>query len=568
MGARPKAGRANNKRQAAKAPAKRRERPKPGPKPAAARKAKAREAPEHSHVEKYQAARVGGLSADFEQRFGDLQQTLAERWLTVHDWGSGPRDIVVVPSLSLDGFQLDTIKGVIHYEERMLFTLGLLRHPEAHMVFVSSLPIHPAVIDYHMGLVGGIPSAHARARLTMLSTYDSAPLPLTQKILARPRMMERIRQVIHPGRAHLTAFAVSDAERELAVRLGIPLYGVDPKLLWLGTKSGSRSIFKEAGISLAPGEENLHSQEEVAEAVSRVWEEHPRTRKVMVKLNDGFSGEGNATLSLQELGHVKPKRGGGASHKERAHAVGEALERLTFVSAKETWPRFLSALERIGGVVEAYVEGRHKKSPSVQLRIDPKGDLEVMSSHDQQLAVDGQTYLGCIFPASEAYRLGIQRDALKVGAVLRDRGVVGRVAVDFVTVETEPGRWKHYAIEINLRMTGTTHPFMLLKLANDGDYDQKSGLYLTPSGEPRYYVSTDNLTSPAYVGLLPPDLLDIASKHKLHFEPGQATGAIFHLLGALSQFGKLGMTCVGRTPSEAESWAERVRSVLDAETRR
>src|SRR5690606_22235268 len=150
---------------------------------------------------------------------------------------------------------------------------------------------------------------------------------------------------------------------------------------------------------------------------------------------------------------------GGVSSKVRAQAVSEALGRLTFVSAKETWPRFLSELERIGGVVEAYVEGRRKKSPSVQLRIDPRGELEVMSSHDQQLAVDGQTYLGCIFPASEQYRLAIQRDALKVGAVLRERGVLGRVAVDFVTVETEPGRWKHYAIEINLRMTGTTHPF-------------------------------------------------------------------------------------------------------------
>lgn len=513
------------------------------------------------------APAASAVDAQEDARFAELQSALRERWQTVHDWGSGPRDIVVVPSLSLDGFHLDAVKGVVHYEERMLFTLGLLRHPEAHMVFVSSMPIHPAVIDYHMALVGGVPSAHARARLTLLSTYDSTPGPLTQKILDRPRMMERIRQVIHPDRAHLTAFAISNAERALAVKLGIPLYGVDPKLLWLGTKSGSRTLFREAGISFAAGRENLHSQREVAEAVASVWEQQPSTRRVMVKLNDGFSGEGNAMLSLQELAHVKPKRSGGVSSKVRAQAVSEALGRLTFVSAKETWPRFLSELERIGGVVEAYVEGRRKKSPSVQLRIDPRGELEVMSSHDQQLAVDGQTYLGCIFPASEQYRLAIQRDALKVGAVLRERGVLGRVAVDFVTVETEPGRWKHYAIEINLRMTGTTHPFMLLKLATHGDYDAKSGLYLTASGEPRYYVSTDNLTSPSYRGLLPPDLLDIASKHKLHFEPGQGTGAIFHLLGALSQFGKVGMTCVGRTPSEAEACAERVRSVLDSETR-
>ncbi|MCA9647039.1 MAG: hypothetical protein KC492_40400, partial [Myxococcales bacterium] len=93
MGARPKAGRANNKKPAAKAPAKRGEKAKPRPKPAdkakaPSRKGKTREGALHSHVEKYQAARVGGLSPDFERRFGELQQTLAERWLTVHDWGS------------------------------------------------------------------------------------------------------------------------------------------------------------------------------------------------------------------------------------------------------------------------------------------------------------------------------------------------------------------------------------------------------------------------------------------------------------------------------------------------
>ena len=80
------------------------------------------------------------------------------------------------------------------------------------------------------------------------------------------------------------------------------------------------------------------------------------------------------------------------------------------------------------------------------------------------------------------------------------KGVIGRVAVDFVTVRNKGG-WKSYAIEINLRMTGTTHPIMMMRLLNDGTYDPERGIYLTRRGEPRVYVSTDNLVRPHYRGV-------------------------------------------------------------------
>jgi hypothetical protein len=504
-------------------------------------------------------------SAELTQ-FRLLQQTLVERWSKLRDIESGPRDVVIVPSLSLDGFQLAAIPGVNHYEERMLFTLGLLRHPRARLVYVTSQPIHPAVVDYYLALIGGIPTAHARARLTLLSTYDATPRPLTQKILERPRLIRRIREAIDPARAHMTVFTVSERERSLAVALGLPLYGVDPELLPLGTKSGSRHVFREAGIPMPPGAEDLHDERAVAGAIAGLWEAHPETERVVVKLNQGFSGEGNAILPLSgRAGSAAPGRAG---HAGRHDALLEALESdLRFTAQDESWPRFKQALGELGGVVEIYLEGKSKRSPSAQLRINPRAELQALSTHDQVLGGrDGQTYLGCRFPADEAYRMDIQRDALAVGEVLRKRGVVGRVAVDFVTVEDARGAWSRHAIEINLRMTGTTHPIMTLKLLNDGDYDAETGLYLTRRREPRFYVSTDNLVSPSYRGLLPEDVLDIAAVQDLHYRPWKETGVVFHLLGAVSEFGKLGLTAIGASSGEAEAWYQRAREALDLET--
>lgn len=518
--------------------------------------------PQRSHFA-FQMASAHDRTRDV-QKFKSLQRQLVTRWLSLRDEPTVRRDVVVVPSLSLDGFQLSEVQAVNHYEERMLFMLAHLRNPRTHLVYVTSQPLLPSVVDYHLGLLGGIPTAHARARLTLAPCCDGTPRPLSEKLLERPRLLDRIRSAVSPSHSHLTVFTVSDAERDLAVELGMPLYGVDPDLLPLGTKSGSREVFRQAGISLSPGFENLRSESDVAESLAELWEANPALRRAVIKLNEGFSGEGNAVFEYRSASEVAPGR---ASHAARVDGLRHALASLAFSGPKETWPHFRRTMERLGGVVEEFIEGVEKRSPSAQLRIDPSGRLDALSTHDQMLGgPKGQTYLGCQFPADAAYRRDIQDDSLKVGEILVSNGVVGRVAVDFVVVERSPGVWDRYALEINMRMSGTTHPLMNMQLLTHGTYDVSTGLYMTPRGEPRYYVATDNLSAPHYRGLMPGDVLDIAVLHGLHYRPWTETGVIFHLLGAISEFGKCGMTAVGASPEEAQDWYDRTHVALDMET--
>jgi hypothetical protein len=194
--------------------------------------------------------------------------------------------------------------------------------------------------------------------------------------------------------------------------------------------------------------------------------------------------------------------------------------------------------------------------------------LDAISTHDQLVdGIDGQIYVGCRFPSDAAYRADIQRDALKVAMVLQDRGAVGRLAVDFLCARADDGTWRHYAIETNLRLGGTTHPMMLLRMMTDGRYESDTGLYLTPRGEPQFYVATDSMRSDSYRGLLVEDLLDIAAVNGLHYQAWSESGVLFHFTGALSEFGKLGITAVGKSPAEADHWFEQTRLVLDRETK-
>jgi hypothetical protein len=86
-----------------------------------------------------------------------------------------PQTVVVVPSMTLDVEELAKLKGQQHYEERLLFMLILLSSPKTRVIFVTSAPIHPFIIDYYLQLLPGIPASHARARLELFATYDTSP---------------------------------------------------------------------------------------------------------------------------------------------------------------------------------------------------------------------------------------------------------------------------------------------------------------------------------------------------------------------------------------------------------
>ncbi|MBM3416906.1 MAG: hypothetical protein FJY20_10815 [Bacteroidetes bacterium] len=62
----------------------------------------------------------------------------------------------------------------------------------------------------------------------------------------------------------------------------------------------------------------------------------------------------------------------------------------------------------------------------------------------------GQVFLGAYFPAAEESAIDIGSYGLKVAEALEKAGVMGRFAVDFISVKEGDG-WKRYAIEINLR---------------------------------------------------------------------------------------------------------------------
>jgi hypothetical protein len=497
-----------------------------------------------------------------QSEFQKLQARLQTQWHSLDALidSDSDSDILVVPSLSLDREELAKVEGAIHYEERLLFSLMRLWNPRTRLIYVTSQPLSPMAIDYYLQLLPGIPFSHARERLLLFSTYDYSLQPLTQKILDRPRLLKRISQALRPDRSVMICYNSTVLERDLALKLDIPLYALDPDLLYWGTKAGSRQIFAECGLQYPDGSELCFNDRDLADAAAQLWERQPHLFRLVVKLNEGFSGEGNAILDLRDLGAP-------SSHAARVQAISQAFPNLSFQGSKETWAKFQVKIGHLGAIVEAFVEGEVKQSPSVQGCITPTGVVEILSTHDQILGgPDGQIFLGCQFPAAEGYRRQLQDLGLAIGKNLAAKGALERFGVDFIAVSNREGEWDLHAIEINLRKGGTTHPFMTLKFLTSGYYQLKDGLFYSQQGKPKYYVASDNLQHPHYRGLLPNDLMDIIAHHRLHFDTSTETGTVFHLMGCLSEFGKVGLTSIGNSIAEAQQIYQRVEEVLNSET--
>ena len=469
--------------------------------------------------------------------------------------------VVVVPSVSLSRTTATTGSMMQAFEERFLFHLLLLRQPRLRMVYVTSTPIDSRIIEYYLALLPGVIPSHALARLSLVSVGDSSPRPLTEKLLERPRLLAKIAGLIpNRARSHLIHYNTTGLERDLALTLGIPIYGADPRLSALGTKTGCRRLFGEVGVPYPLGAEDLHSLEEVSEAIDAIVAARPVAGSVIVKLNDGVSGAGNALVDLEGVAAL--------AADERKAAIRERVGRMQLESPTTPLEAYVAKLEADGGIVEERITGEELLSPSVQLRVHPSGSVELLSTHDQLLGgTSGQSYLGCTFPADQAYSRLISEPAMAIGQRLSEAGVIGRFAVDFVVVRDGAGSWSAYAIELNLRKGGTTHPFLTLQFLTDGRYHAGSGRFLTPDGAEKHLVATDHLEADELRALSVGDLFDVVARNGLHFDQSRQVGVVFHMISSITEHGRVGMTAVGDTSEQALQLYDRAAAVLFEEAR-
>lgn len=471
--------------------------------------------------------------------YEDRQRAFARRVRAADDLEHGT--IIVLPSLTLAYAELRKITAIQRYEERLLCFALLAARAGTTVVYVTSLPIDPAVIDYHLDLLGG--GDDACRRLIVIAQGDDDPAPLSEKLLRGGDALDRIAAAVTGQDAYLLPFNVTPLELEVADRLGVPVFGPSPHLVPLGSKSGSRSMAAKAGVRTPDGAEDVRTVADLDREVRHLLTRRPDLHGIVVKLNNSFSGQGNALLAAGDI----------------RFPLRQSVT--LFCADEESWPTFSAKMAAEGAIVEELLRPAGLVSPSAQLRVLPSGEAEIVSTHDQMLGgPGGQVYLGCRFPADEAYRGDIQAAGLAVGRALAAEGVIGFFGIDFLVWPEGSGHQVRLS-EINLRLGGTTHPFWMARLLTGGRLDAATG-QLMAGGQPVCYEATDNLKSEGLVGQQPAELIDRLRRAGLLFDRGSGEGVTLHLLGALAEYGKLGATCIAQDRATADRLFVELRQSL------
>jgi PGM1 C-terminal domain len=469
--------------------------------------------------------------------------------------GRERRSVLVVPYGKIEG-RCEAPAETQAYEQRPLGALLELRDPNLWMTYVTSSTIAPTIIDYYFSLLPRALRRSARSRLTLIALDDRTSRPLSEKLLERPWVLDRIRRAIrHPRLCHLVPYTATELERDLALALEVPMYGADPRHAHLGTKSGCRELFALAGIPHPLGAEHIRSVAGAIDAIIRLRAIKPQLTELVIKLNHGVAGDGNAIVDLAAL----PDSG----TPDEAPRIEQRLATLAPEASTVTVAAYLAMLTTHGGIVEERIAGPKLRSPSVQLQITSTGQVKLLSTHDQILGgPSGQSYLGCRFPAEASYAPAIGALARRVGQRLADTGVIGRLAIDFVVARRHDNRWEPFAIELNLREGGTTHPYQTLAHLAGGAYNADDATFTTPSGQAKFYVATDHFKAPQLRALGCEGVLALARHGDLRFDRMRGTGTVFHMLSSLDELGRTGFTAIGDSPESADALYDRVQTTL------
>lgn len=510
-----------------------------------------------------------------DNKFTKLKQQLNLYQKITKDNYCGERTIIVLSSSNFLFLGLKKTPCAPAFEEKFLFFLFLLCFSNTKIIYVVSQALPEYIIDYYLKIITDNPIKikNMRQRLVMINLKNRSEVPVAYKLLSQPDKIDEIKSHIADCKTTcIRCYNSTDYENQIAVKLGIPLYGIDSKLNYFGTKSGSIYTFKKNNIPMIDGFSDLKNQQDIIKAIAKLILKYPRQQKLIIKIEDFPAGEGNVIFDIAKLRKITDGDLNKTSKiancvKKYLHQCSQQGEQPSgkkfsyyFPAAKDYFCQF----DKTGGIVELYIDAKEKYSPSCQIRILPNKKITILSTHEQVLTGKYKTeYIGCSFPAREMYRKAIADYSYKIAKYLAKKGVIGRFGVDFLTYRSNKNeKLKLAANEINLRKGSTTHPYELARLATGAHYSRKTGL-LCAGKTNIYYYATDYIANIKWKGKNAKDLIDLLEKHHLSFNRNTKKGVIIHLFGTLKNNGRFGATFIGSSKTGVDRLYKKTIKILD-----